>query len=107
MARNTVLDEMRAELERRRRRHLGLCIEAGKAEAEYRYRRALKIKDLRTEGHAATVCEYLADADAEIYELHKTRLNLAGRERAVYEACKDLRQLIGAEQTNTVNERDV
>jgi hypothetical protein len=107
MARNAALDEMRTELERRRRRHLGLCIEAGKAEAEYRYRRALKIKEERIAGTAASMCEYLADADPEIYELHKVRLNLAGRERAVYEACKDLRQIIGAEQTNTVNERDV
>jgi hypothetical protein len=107
MARNTTLDEMRAELVRRRRRHAALCVEAGKAEAEYRHRRAVKIRDERMAGSPATMCEYLADADPEIYELHKIRLNLAGRERAVYEACKDLRQLIGSEQTQTVNERDV
>ena len=107
MARNPNLDEMRQELVRRRRRHLALCIEAGDAEAEYRHRRAIKIKEFRIEGHAATMCETLADADPEVYELHKIRLRLAGRERAVYEACKDLRQLIGAEQTQAVNERDV
>ena len=107
MARNSMLDDMRAELVRRRRRHLALCVEAGKAEAAYRHARALKIKEERIAGNPASMCEYLADADEEIYRLHRERLNLAGRERAVYEACKDLRQLIGAEQTNTVNERDV
>jgi hypothetical protein len=107
MARSTTLDEMKIELVRRRKRHLALCLAAGKAEAAYRHGRAVKIKDLRTEGHAATMCEYLADADPEIYDLHKARLALAGRERAIYEACKDLRQLIASEQTQTVNERDV
>jgi|SRR3954468_16885418 hypothetical protein len=107
MARNATLDEMRTELARRRKRHLELCIEAGEAEAAYRYRRATKIRDERLAGSPATMCEYLADADPEIYELHRKRLRLAGRERAVYEACKDLRQLIGAEQTQAVNERDV
>lgn len=107
MARDPVLDEMRAELERRRKRHLALTIEAGKAEAEYRHRHALKVKEFRIAGHPATLCETFADADAEIYELHKRRLHLAGRERVIYEACKDLRQLIGAEQTQAVNERDV
>lgn len=107
MARSSLLDEMRAELTRRRRRHLALALAAGDAEADYRRARALKVKEFRIEGHAATMCEYYADADQEVYELHKTRLRLAGRERAIYEACKDLRQLIGAEQTQAVNERDV
>lgn len=107
MARSPLLDEMRAELIRRRRRHHDLCLAAGEAEAAYRHQRAIKIKEFRTEGHAATMCETYADADPEIYELHRERLRLAGRERSVYEACKDLRQLIGGEQTQTVNERDV
>ena len=107
MARNSLLDDMRAELVRRRRRHAALCLAAGKAEADYRHGRAVKIKGLRAEGHPATMCEYLADADPEIYDLHKARLSLAGRERAVYEACKDLRQLISGEQTQAVNDRDV
>jgi len=107
MARNSLLDEMRTELVRRRARHLALCLAAGKAEADYRHARAVKIRDERAAGTAAGMCEYLADADDEIYELHKARLALAGRERAVYEACKDLRQLIAGEQTQTVNERDV
>jgi hypothetical protein len=97
---------MKAELERRRERHHVLALGAAEAEAEYRYRHALKVKDFRTEGHPAGLCETYADADAEVYELHKTRLRLAARERAIYEACKDLRELIKGEITQTVNDRD-
>jgi hypothetical protein len=107
MPRNSLLDDMRAELVRRRRRHAALCLAAGKAEADYRHARAVKIRDERVAGSPATMCEYLADADPKIYELHKARLSLAGRERAVYEACKDLRALISGEQTQAVNDRDV
>jgi hypothetical protein len=105
MPRNSTLDEMRAELDRRRRRHQTVALMAADAEAEYRFQRATKIKALRAEGHPATMCEYLADADPEIYELHKARLRVAGRERVIYEACKDLRESGGWEQTQTVNER--
>jgi hypothetical protein len=105
MARNPTLDEMWAELERRRKRHLAVVLEAADAEAVYRQARALKVKEGRAEGHPATMCEYLADADPEIYQLHRARLRLAGRERVIYEACKDLRGALGIEQTQTVNER--
>lgn len=105
MPRNPNLDEMWAELERRRKRHLIVALAAGEAEASYRNARAIKIKGFRAEGHAATMCEYLADADPEVYTLHRDRLRLAGRERVIYEACKDLREGLGIEQTQTVNER--
>ena len=65
MPRNSTLDEMRAELDRRRRRHQTVALMAADAEAEYRFQRATKIKALRAEGHPATMCEYLADADPE------------------------------------------
>jgi len=105
MARNPNLDEMRAELERRRHRHQIVALAAADAEAAYRWQRALKIKEARADGTAATMCEYLADADPEIYKLHRERLRIAGRERVLYEACKDLREALGIEQTQTVNER--
>jgi hypothetical protein len=107
MARNPTLDEMREELGRRRRRHQSVALAAGEAEAEYRHRRALKIKEERAAGHPATLCEYHADADPEIYALHKVRLRLAARERVLFEACRDLREGLGIEQTQTVNERTV
>jgi hypothetical protein len=56
MARNATLDEMRTELARRRKRHLELCIEAGEAEAAYRYRRATKIRDERQFTRRAKTC---------------------------------------------------
>lgn len=106
MARNPVLDEMREELAQWRRQHRRVALGAADAEAAYRHRRAIKIKEERAAGSPASMSEYLADADPEIYELHKMRLRLAGRERVLYEACKDLREAIESERTQTVNERD-
>jgi hypothetical protein len=105
MARNPVLDDLSDDLARHVKVYRELMLDAGDAEADYRHARAAAVDRFRREGNAAGMAEYLADADAEIYRLHKARLRAAALERSHFEHLKELHKRLDIEQTQTVNER--
>lgn len=106
--RSPALDQLGEELAISVRHYRKMAHEAAESEARYKHARALKIVELRkVDGLAVSMCEYQADADPEMWELHRQRLNAAAEASALKIHCEELRERLGAERTQTVEERGV